>query len=90
MVQLVKASQFFAAPEFATVISERYYHKKGDYPNGYGKWIFTAQDCEPLEVDGYYSSACTIAQKHFKKQGVRYCYVSTDSHNLKPPTRPKK
>jgi hypothetical protein len=89
MVQLVKPSQFHSAPLFATVISEKFFRTNGDYPNGFGKWIFTNPECTPLEVIGYYSSACNVAKKHFKQEGVRYCYVSLESHNLQSPKRPR-
>lgn len=84
-MHLVRTDRYSPKPEIATIICQRYYFKNGDVPNGYGKWIFTNPETQPLEIEGYYSSAIHIAQKHFKNKGFRFCYVSTDSHTLPNP-----
>jgi len=85
MQQLIRTDQYNPRAEIATVISQKYYFKNGDFPDGYGYWIFTNAEAEPLEIEGYYSSAVHLAQKHFRKLGYRFCYVSTDSHKLPSP-----
>lgn len=85
MEQLIRTERYTPTPISATVISQKYYFKNGEFPDGYGKWIFTNKQGDELEVIGFYSSAVLIAQRHFKSIGSYYCYVSTESQTLKSP-----
>lgn len=90
MNRLIKLDQFNAHYEYATILAERYYRKYGDYPIGYGKWIFTNPECQPFEIVDYYTNAQSAAKIHFKKLGYRFCYVSPKSIKLKSPNRKPK
>ena len=70
-------------PSAAIIVTDGYVNNRQELPFGYGNWIFTSPECEPLQLLGYYASVAEKARHYFKKQGKVFCFVSSNSTKLK-------